>query len=254
MIHKRGCGYRVPGGIYLITDVNSTRGVPIDNFLFDPPWVPFDKDGVRHYPGALGVEIVQAANGINYVWDWIGQESYPYFPDFWEETRRFGLSRKVSPGLNFDLLNSKSQIIGFHKYGIMHAKGSFFERLLEETILKTSMDTCPINVHIHGDYDSFCIRQLWQAVDEQKNENESRLHKVYIPHNDEKSIDSYRAASLPYWAKEPKYEFDWIPAAMFHLPITRIEVIEDSLEGKHETAITILEKSITNLPFNVVKE
>lgn len=252
MIHERGCGYRVPGGIYLVTDI-SHNGIPIDLFLFDPPWVPIDTDGNKHYPGALGIDIVRDPNNnnVNHVWDWIGQESYPYFPDFWEETRRFGLSRKVSPNLNFDLLSSESQIIGFHKYGMVSATKAFYKQLEKEFQIGTGMDLYP---HINDVIDHFCVKYIWQLVDEAPNQSTGRLHSINLPRNSNETIDYYYAAYIPSWAKKPKYKFEWIPAAMFHLPIHRIEVIEDSIEGKHEIAMETLNKSITNLPFNVVKE
>lgn len=252
MTHERGCGYRVPGGVYLVTDVNSKDGTPIDSFLFDPPWVPIDKEGNRHYPGALGVDIVQDPKDdkVNHVWDWIGCEHYPYFPDFWEETRRFGLSRKVSSNLNFDLLSSKSQIIGFHKYGVVSATKGFYKRLAKEFIFTTGMDMCPYKYHVN---DQICIKDLWQLVDNQE-DDDIRLHKFTIPRNSVSSIDFYYAANIPVWAKEPKYKFEWIPAAMFHLPIHRIEVIQDPLEYKDEKAIENIIKSVTTLPFIIVKE
>ena len=244
----RGCGKRVAGGIYLATDL-SPYGIPLNAFLFDPPWVPLDNDGVPHYPGSVGLHLVENPwqENVVDVWDWIGEEHYEYFPDFWEETKRYGVSRRISSGANFDLLSRKSQLIGFHRKGIYSALNKvFYKRLIKEWETGTEMDLCPQN----KEEEHFCVSYLWQLV-ENAEENKPRLHTRFMP-DIVKVQFSYIAASIPTWADN--YMTSWIPAAMFHLPIHRIEIVEDKVAGTHEKAWEIVDKSVTDLPYVVVEE
>ncbi|MGC9384207.1 MAG: hypothetical protein ACP5D6_06380 [Kosmotogaceae bacterium] len=248
---KRGCGTRVPGGAYVCVDL-SPEGIPIDEFLYDPPKKPIDAQGNVHYPGAVGLHLMQDVfdDDLYHLWDWIGTNYYPFFPDFWEETRRFGLSRRISSNANFDGLQyGKSKIVGFHALGILEGTERFYERLAEEWVVDTSFDAYQCK-HDHAEKNKFCVKNLWQLVDNQKGDNE-RLHEVSLPRSDG-STGSYKAASIPSWIN--RYKTEWVPAAMFVLPIHRVEVIEDPLEGKHEQTIEKIEKSITNLPVYVVQQ
>jgi hypothetical protein len=45
---------------------------------------------------------------------WVGQEHYPYCPDYLEETIRFGASRRLNPNLDLSLLSRSSRMILAH--------------------------------------------------------------------------------------------------------------------------------------------
>jgi hypothetical protein len=248
---KRGCGKRVAGGAYIVTEL-SNKGIPLDAFLFDPPVIPMDDEGNPHYPGAVGLHLMNDVENpsVAHIWDWIGTNYYPTFPDFWEETHKFGLSRRISVNTNFDkLVFGESQIIGFHALGILKGTKKFYHNLDKEFVLGTRYNRCPHNV-LHDKDNPFCVRYLWQLVDMQKGDEE-RLHAVPMPRNDG-STGTYQAVSTPSWVK--RFKTEWVPAAMFHLPIHRIEVVADPIGGTHEQAIEAIEKSITNLPLIIVTE
>lgn len=110
----RGCGERTPGGLYVECGVsNAQDGLPIEAFLLDPP-----------LPVPEGADLVNKATvwqhpvtGINHLMLWIGATHYPYLPDFLEEARRYGISRKL-PG-TFDmsqLTPGQSRMILVHPY------------------------------------------------------------------------------------------------------------------------------------------
>lgn len=246
---KRGCGTRVPGGAYVCTDL-SPYGIPIDDFLFDPPLVTRDNNGDIYYPGAVGLSFVEDSKqtGLYHLLDWIGTNFYPFFPDFWEETRRFGLSRRISLNANFEGLQPGSTIIGFHALGYLEATRKFFKRLAKEWVHGTSFDSYQCQ-HQHISNNEMCVKDLWQLVDIQKGDNE-RFHDVPLPRSDG-STGSYKAASIPTWMK--RYKTQWTPAAMYRLPIHRVEIIEDPLEGTHEITIEKIE-GITGLPALVVSQ
>jgi len=251
---KRGCGKRVAGGAYLTTNL-SPFGTPIDYFLFDPPWIPKDKEGNAHYPGAVGLQYLQdpTDSSVFHVWDWIGMQYYPTFPDFWEETRRLGLSRRISSKANFDLINTSSRLIGFHKLGMLKGSARFVKKLVENLVPNTGMNGCPTQIHYNTKnkkyYEEFCTSLLWQLVD--ISNDKERLHKVLLPRSDG-SNGEFWAARVPSWIK--KYKTEWLPAAMFCLPIQRIEIVEDPVGGKHEETVMNIENSITNMPYFLVKE
>ena len=245
---KRGCGRRVPGGAYLVTELSKDpRAKPIDSFLFCPPWVPVDKEDNAIYPNPLGLHAVEHPTGIYHVWDWIGETYYPYFPDFWEEVRRYGLSRRISSTADFNLLSKQSQIVGFHKKGYISAdtNRNFQKRYLDAVTTRCPHD----NTQPHT-----CVSHLWSLVDQAMNENEQRDHLVRMPRGEEYSEFIYAALKIPYWMWDDEYDAHWVPAAMFHLPIHKIEVVEDTIGGSHEIAIENLENSITNVPYVLVKE
>jgi hypothetical protein len=250
---RRGCGKRVAGGIYITTEVGR-EGIPVNAFLFDPPWVPVDGKGLVHYPGRVGLHMVENPweDGVVDIWDWIGATYYPYFPDFWEEFCRYGLSRRISISADFDLLSTDSQIIGFHPMGILQGTEELYTDLDTEHVYGTGMDLCPHNKEHDTPENRFCIRYLWQLIGTLSEDGE-RLHERQMPQGGEPQF-TYDVAYAPWWISRKKYKADWIPAAMFHLPIHGIEVIHDPVSGLHEQAVEKLEQSVTNLPFTIVKE
>lgn len=250
---KRGCGTRVPGAAYVCTDF-SPFGLPPSAFLFDPPWVPQDKEGNFHLPNPVGLHFVENKELEKYdLWDWIGEHDYPFFPDFWEEFLRYGLSRRISVTADFDKLSRNSYIIGFHKRGVLSGTYHLYEHLRDEWEYGTGEDICPKNLAHAKEEDAYCIRFAWQLVGQLENDMD-RYYERAMPRNDPNPQFTYDAAYAPWWILEPRYKAEWFAAAMFGLPITRIEVVEDSIGGLHEIAVEKLDKSITDIPFVVVKE
>jgi len=45
---------------------------------------------------------------------WVGQEHYPYVPDYLEEVKRYGASRRLNPNLDLSLLSRSSRMILAH--------------------------------------------------------------------------------------------------------------------------------------------
>ena len=92
----RGCGIdRTPGGLYVECGL-SPVGRSFDDFLLDPP---------QPLPGGLSQTSLankpafweDPTTGTVHLVLWIGKEHYPFLPDFIEEGRRHGISRKISP-------------------------------------------------------------------------------------------------------------------------------------------------------------
>ena len=105
----RGCGDRTPGGLYIESGLG-LGGVSLEHFLVDPPLpVPEGLDLINK-PQI----VVDTETGVAHLWLWIGAEWYPYCPDFIEETRRLGASRKLNPQMDLSHLTPGSRMILVH--------------------------------------------------------------------------------------------------------------------------------------------
>ena len=97
-IVERGCGEsRTAGGLYIEMGL-SDHGIPFDRFLVDPPLeVPegLDKGRLANKPQFW----TDPHTGVVHVCIWIGQKFYSFCPDYIEESRRYGISRRISPSV-----------------------------------------------------------------------------------------------------------------------------------------------------------
>jgi hypothetical protein len=117
---ERGCGEREPGGVYAEAGL-SPHGRPLEDFLIDPP-LPIP-DGLdlpnkpqlwqRMMPSGQSVRDEQG-QPVYDVLIWVGEEFYPYCPDFLEEVRRYGASRRLNPNLDLELLSRNSHMLLAH--------------------------------------------------------------------------------------------------------------------------------------------
>lgn len=118
----RGCGEREPGGVYAESGL-SPRGRPLEEFLFDPPLpIPEGLDLVNKpqlwmRTLASGEPALDAEEQPIYdLLIWVGEEHYKYCPDYLEETRRYGASRRLNPNLDLSLLSQSSRMILAHPH------------------------------------------------------------------------------------------------------------------------------------------
>ena len=108
---KRGCGERVQGGLYLCSD-SSPFGRPIEYFLVDPP-VRWDGGQLR------SPMIVEDVTGINHLIMGVGKTYYPFVPDFVEEARIMGVSKRIPINFDFSQLTpNKSKLLLVHPRAI----------------------------------------------------------------------------------------------------------------------------------------
>ena len=117
---SRGCGDREPGGVYAECGLSS-RGRPLEEFLVDPPLpIPPGLDFVnkpqtwqRLLPSGEPCARCGRASHLRSA-DLGGSEFYPYCPDYLEEVKRFGASRRLNPNLDLSLLSKSSRMILAH--------------------------------------------------------------------------------------------------------------------------------------------
>ncbi len=120
----RGCGDREQGGVYAESGL-SPWGRPLEEFLIDPPLpIPDGLDLVnkpqlwqRMLPAG---EPALDKEGLP-IYDlliWVGQEHYPYVPDYLEEVLRYGASRRLNPNLDLSLLSRSSRMLLAHAHAL----------------------------------------------------------------------------------------------------------------------------------------
>jgi hypothetical protein len=120
----RGCGEREPGGVYCESGL-SPWGRPLEEFLIDPPLpIPDGLDLInkpqlwqRMLPSGEPA-LDEQGQPIYDLLIWVGAEFYPYCPDYLEEVRRYGASRRLNPNLDLSNLSRASRMILAHPRAI----------------------------------------------------------------------------------------------------------------------------------------
>lgn len=106
----RGCGKRVPGGLYVCSGL-SPFGTPLDHFIIDPP-VAYETEPFR-------APLLFEQEGKKHVMMWIGESHYPWVCDFIEEVRQFGVSKRVPNNFDFSKLEPGSMLFLVHPRAIV---------------------------------------------------------------------------------------------------------------------------------------
>lgn len=117
---ERGCGEREPGGVYAESGL-SRDGAPLEAFLLDPPLPIPDGLNLINKP-QLWQRMLPSGDPIldeqgQPIYDllmWTGAEHYEFVPDYLEEVRRYGASRKLNSNLDLSLLSRASRMILAH--------------------------------------------------------------------------------------------------------------------------------------------
>jgi len=120
----RGCGEREPGGVYAECGLSS-RGRPLEEFLIDPPLPLPEGLDIVNKPQLWQRTRVSGEPALDEeelpIYDlllWIGAEHYPFCPDYIEEVKRFGASRRLNPNLDLSLLTHASRMILVHPHAL----------------------------------------------------------------------------------------------------------------------------------------
>lgn len=104
----RACGPNTKGGVYAEASLGSRE---VEDFLLDPPQLlDFERMGIT----PLGVRILRY-KGAYHIFDFIQEADYPNVADFVEEARNLGVSRRLSPRLNFSELTRDSRLMLIHR-------------------------------------------------------------------------------------------------------------------------------------------
>lgn len=219
----RGCGSRVPGGVYW--EVPTSRfGQPIEYFLTDPPVALYpERIGIT----AVGVHMIETTNGQRHLIDIIGRKYYRNVLDFIEEAKRFGISRRVSSNVDFSAIGADvSKLIVAHARAIItNPNGHHYDR---------HFPGCPCGITGHPPTDGHtCVGCYWNDIEDgvEVSSHDPRLVEVSMP------SFKYRAFLSP----PGTHSYQLGIFATF--PLGRWVVINDPEGKKHRKAIERIEKA-----------
>jgi hypothetical protein len=267
-VAERACGFRQVGGIYLSCALGP-GGSPAENFLIDPPR-PVDVEAMGL--SSIGTKIIpwttvtESPVETHYVFDIVGEDSYPNVADFIEEVRRQGLSRRIARNSDFAKLDANSRIVLVHRRGFIANSSEYHAQRPKDE------KWCPKDhpKHIHPTFFEMCAALYWEdvtgglpadhpdapqgklTVGQKFSTDVTGMH-MHRRRSESRSVVrtmpsfSYRALCPPVGVT-PIYSY----AAFASFPIHAIEVIKDRAGGTHDEAIDRACKS--GLRVNLVDE
>lgn len=244
----RGCGTRVAGGLYVECPL-SPDGVPMENFLVDPP-LPIDDKELGLTP--IGVKLVER-KGVWHIMDWVGSVHYKNVADYVEEVRRYGLSRRISTTLDFEKLSPQSRILLLHSRASIQNFDEYHKTEPEEEDLYSLVPypKCPKNLpeHTRPEMNTMCARLWYQDVAEGEpitvceDDTEARRRTV----TRKMPAFEYHGLASPKDVK-PDYQL----AVFASFPIYNLAVVKDEDGGTHERSMLLAKQS--RLPVHLVDE
>ncbi len=249
-VPTRGCGRRKQGGLYLCTRFGD-NGRPLSDFLLDPTRpIPAE---IRATLSPLGLHPIHEttdtpdATRVVGCFDWIGSEHYPYFPCWFEEARRFGISRRIAaqePLLR--QLKPDGLLVFLHARGHLNNAAAFHAQ--------RARLTCPRDLREHLEPDGVmrkqtCTSLLWEAM-------APGIPAAPAAQNSEARAFAYRMPgdfSFTAYACPPSVTPDWQLAACLALPISylHLEVVRDPAAGTHAR---VAELAATHCPGLAIEE
>lgn len=229
---KRGCGFRIAGGAYLVTGM-SVFGSPVENFIVDPPRpVELEKIGLA----AIGVMPFKLPRSEEtHVMNWVGEQNYPNPADFVEEVRKYGASTRVPKSFDFSLLKEGAYIYHVHSHAWIENYRDYIMRppeLFENPDLmnmKPVLKGCPSGKHGPDDLE-MCARLWWQDV-------WGGVYNTSI--EGDRSVRRASGDTLynGFTAPREVEKVDYRPAVFFRLPVHRVEVVRDPARNSHEETL-----------------
>lgn len=223
----RGCGdTRTEGGLYMESGLVTGEGVELEFNLLDPP-LPVDPqaDNIR----ALGVELFEGPDGVVHILDWIGAEHYPYPADFLEETRRKGLSRRISRVTEIERLTPyESMVFLVHARGHVENWREYLaaERESGDMTAHRHCARCLAgdHEHVHATASESCSRYAWMAFEADAGTADCGAAGPTL-----RTFTDFRYRIFPQPAITPTYS----PAIIARMPLTNLTVIA-ARDGSHQ--------------------
>ncbi len=246
----RGCGTRVAGGIYAECPL-SPYGMPLENFIVDPP-IPIDTQEMGVTP--VGVKLVER-KGVWHIVDWVGSSHYPNVADFVEEVRRFGLSRRLSTSLDFKKLTPQSRILLLHSHAYIYNYDKYQKQEPKEEHLMglVPYPSCPkmLAEHLRPNMETMCARLWYQDVT--NGEEVERVEGTEYTDAQLRCI-TRKMPSFDYHAlvKPEDVEPEYKVAIFASFPITNLAVVKDTEGGTHNRSLMLAEEA--RIPVELVEE
>lgn len=219
---ERGCGFRTKGALYAETGLGP-HGLPLEDFFIDPP-TPIDP--TTHGISSQGMTFKQDGAGTWHLIDWIGEKYYETAPDFLQEVKALGLSRKMNPKLDLSRLTPASRIVLLHPKGYL-ANAQDYHFPPDGTHFSGCMCEKPEHAPDQLGGVTCCIGTLWDSVPDG------------VPEGSDPRLVRRTTGGGSYLARlDPEgVAPDWRPALIARFPIGRFAVVKDPDTGAHEEMI-----------------
>lgn len=177
---SRGCGSRKENGLYACVEL-SPDGMPIEFFLVDPA-IKWEGSKTLRSP-----MFIEDGKDVTHLILGVGKTYYPFVPDFVEETRRLGLSKRVPRDIKLDRMTSNS------KFLLMHP------RAIPKFEYETD-NSCPKNIKEPHE----CVGSLWSLS------GLKHFSKVHEIANKENGSVTVKTPSCRYSVNKPKKPEKWL--------------------------------------------
>ena len=211
----RGCGKRKAGGLYVCVGL-SPFGLPLEYFIIDPP-IPYCGDQLR------APQLFEREGKVHIIIG-IGAEYYPSASDFLEETRCFGISKRIPKNFPIEKLGEGSMIFLVHPRAI-----------IENFSLLPKPEYCPKELDEHKQNIQYCIGHTYQTAE---------------PTNggDERKVGDTTYTVYPRGLKD--FEAEFAGGIIFRAPITHFDHVREE-NGSTDPDVMARE---TGLPLYVVDD
>jgi hypothetical protein len=249
------------GSCYLSVPLGP-NGAPVDWFLIDPPQLV---DMAAMGLSAIGTKIVPWTYtdlktleevSTHYVLDVVGMNNYPNVADFIEETRRYGVSRRISRNSDFSLLDTNSRLILIHERAWIENADQYI------TAREEGRGWCPRDIPSHLKQNPFamCASLYWEDIEKgekpkeededavlthgRKMRNDQPGVQMHLQRTSDRAVIRematfrYRGLRRPDDVT-PRYRL----AAFATFPIPLIQVVRDPIGQSHVAAVESARKS-----------
>lgn len=252
----RGCGRRQAGGIYLEVGIGH-GGLPVECFIVDPVIVIPTETQLAYGLTPQGVTLIERPDGVVDVWDIVGENYYPNPADFIEESRKYGVSRRVRGNLDFSRLTAASRLIVLHcKAGIYNNSLYALDWRKRCPKVEAAERGASVSIpHTHerpaAEHQTLCASIWWEDV------LPGGKDKVGVSGDPVRGIFRAMPPKSPSWAYMARRRPEGvIPiyslGLLANFPISRLAVVNDPRGQKHLRAMNAAGKS--GLPVEVEDE
>ena len=238
---QRGCGTRSPGGLYACCGA-SPGGKPVEHFLVDPP-IPLDTKPFR-------APQLFERDGLTHMLIWVGAKYYPYVPDFVEEAKGQGVSRRIPSNFPIEKLSQGSCMYLCHPKAVLPDPCHQRVRIaFEEGKVAWSCPKGYVQHHSPEDVAAceVCLGLLWPLASLEPGTTKFRG----IPSR-QVGDTHYELPELSSMIRLDKHQVDYATGLFAVFPITDLDYIMD--ERKQVPKELAEKASKTNVPLRAVEE
>ncbi len=243
---QRGCGDREPGGCYVESGIGP-YGFSLEFFMIDPPQrLPpgldlINKPQILPRMGPAGEQEHDETDlPIFDLYIHIGAAHYPFAPDYIEETRRLGASRRLNPNLDLSLLTRASRMLLAHPKAIAENWAAMQPparcKKDRPSHDQTSLAQIPLDPLHNEQHAGPCLFKLWELIPQEQAESMKELES-------QSPLYLRRSGSTVYsYTPTGEQVSAWEEAFVLALPLTGFSLIQYADGSVNEQAKAKLRK------------